>query len=136
MSLYTPTHFTMADRAAIARLIHDHSFATLVTPAAEGPFISHLPLLLVAGSEPHGTLLGHMARANPHWQHAAGICSVAVFQGPHAYVSPSWYAEPAKAVPTWNYAAVHAHGVLDIIDDPVESRSVLDALVQRFEGQR
>ena len=136
MSLYTPTHFTMADRAAIARLIHDHSFATLVTPAAEGFFISHLPLLLVAGSEPHGTLLGHMARANPHWQHAAGVSSIAVFQGPHAYVSPSWYAEPAKAVPTWNYAAVHAHGVLDIIDDPVESRSVLDALVQRFEGQR
>jgi transcriptional regulator len=136
VSLYTPTHFTMADRAAIARLIHDHSFATLVTPAAGGPFISHLPLLLVAGSEPHGTLLGHMARANPQWQHAAGVSSVALFHGPHAYVSPSWYAVPAKAVPTWNYAAVHAHGVLDIIDDPVEARSVLDALVQRFEGKR
>lgn len=136
MSMYTPSHFTMADRAAIARLMHDYSFATLVTPAAPGPFISHLPLLLVPGSEPHGTLVGHMARANPHWEHAAGITSVAVFHGPHAYVSPSWYAEPSKAVPTWNYASVHAHGALEIIDDPVETRGVLDALVQRFEGQR
>ena len=136
MSMYTPSHFTMADRAPIARLMHDYSFATLVTPAAPGPFISHLPLLLVPGSEPHGTLVGHMARANPHWEHAAGITSVAVFHGPHAYVSPSWYAEPSKAVPTWNYASVHAHGALEIIDDPVETRGVLDALVQRFEGQR
>ena len=136
MSLYTPSHFNATDRVAIARLMHDHVFATLVTPAAPEPFISHLPLLFVADCEPHGTLLGHMARANPHWEHAADIASVAIFHGPHAYVSPSWYAEPSKAVPTWNYASVHAHGVLEIIDDPVETRRVLDALVQRFEGQR
>ena len=75
--------------------------------------MSHLPLLLVPGCEPHGTLIGHMARANPHWQHAAGAESIAIFHGPHAYVSPSWYAEPSKAVPTWNYAVVHAHGTLE-----------------------
>ena len=136
MSLYTPSHFTMSDRVATARLIHDYPFATLVTPGTPEPFVSHLPLLLVADCEPHGTLLGHMARSNPHWEHAASVTSIAIFHGPHAYVSPSWYAEPAKAVPTWNYAAVHVHGTLEIIRDPVETRQVLDALVQRFEGAR
>ena len=133
MSVYTPAAFTTSDRAAIARLIHDYPFATLVTPGVPEPQVSHLPLLLVAGCEPHGTLIAHMARANPHWQHAGGVESIAIFHGPHAYVSPSWYAEPANAVPTWNYAAIHAHGTLDIPHDPIETRGVLDALVQRFE---
>lgn len=136
MTIYTPAHFAMADRAAVARLMHDYPFATVVTPATPEPHVSHLPLLLVAGCEPHGTLIGHMARANPQWEHAADVESTAIFQGPHAYVSPSWYAEPAKAVPTWNYAAVHAHGVLEIIRDPIETRGILDALVQRFEAGR
>ena len=136
MSLYTPSHFAAADRVAVARLLHDHPFATLVTPATPEPFISHLPLLFLPDCEPHGTLLGHMARANPHWEHAPAVSSIAVFRGPHAYVSPSWYAEPAKAVPTWNYAAVHAHGAIEIVQDAVETRRVLDALVQRFEGAR
>ena len=136
MSLYTPSHFAMSDRVAVARLMHDYPFATLVTPATPEPFVSHLPLLFVAGCEPHGTLLGHMARANPHWEHAADASSIAIFHGPHAYVSPSWYAEPAESVPTWNYAAVHARGVLEIVRDPIETRRILDALVQRFEGAR
>jgi len=136
MSLYTPPLFDARDRAAISRLMHDHPFATLVTPAADEPRVSHVPLLLVSNCEPHGTLIGHFARANPHWQAARNARSVAIFHGPHAYVSPAWYAEPAQAVPTWNYATVHAHGVMEVIEDPVETRGVLDALVQRFEGPR
>jgi len=136
MSIYTPSHFEMRDHAAIARLMHDYPFATLVTPATAEPFVSHLPLLLIAGSEPPGTLIGHMARANPHWENAANVESIAIFHGPHAYVSPSWYAEPSKAVPTWNYAAIHAHGTLEVIRDAAETRGVLDALVDRFEGRR
>jgi transcriptional regulator len=136
MSLYTPSHFAPSDRAAIARLMHDYPFATLITPASPEPLVSHLPLLLVAGCEPHGTLIGHMARANPHWQHAAGAESIALFQGPHAYVSPTWYADPANAVPTWNYAAIHAHGPMECVHDAAETRGILDALVQRFEGTR
>ena len=136
MSLYTPAHFADADRAASARLMHDHPFATLLTPATPEPFVSHLPLLLHAACEPHGTLVGHFARANPHWQNAAGVESIAIFHGPHAYVSPSWYVEPAKAVPTWNYATVHAHGALEVIADAAGARAVLDTLVQRFEGSR
>lgn len=134
--MYTPRLFAVEERAAIARLMHDHPFATLVTQGDGEPHVSHLPLLFVADREPHGTLLGHMARANPHWQHAGSAPSLAIFQGPHAYVSPSWYAEPAKAVPTWNYTAVHACGVLEIVDDAVDARRILDALVQRFEAHR
>jgi transcriptional regulator len=136
MSLYTPGHFTIDDRAAIAGLVHDHPFATLVTPGTPEPFVSHVPLLLVPDGEPHGTLIGHVARANPHWQHAAAVASLAIFHGPHAYVSPSWYTEPARMVPTWNYATVHAHGTLEIITDAAETRGILDALTARFEGGR
>ena len=136
MSVYTPPHFEMADRVAIARLMHDYPFATVVTSVAPEPLISHLPLLHVPGCEPHGTLIGHMARANPHWQRAAEGESIAIFLGPHAYVSPAWYADPAKSVPTWNYAVVHACGTLAIIDDAIETRRVLEALVHRFEANR
>jgi transcriptional regulator len=136
MSVYTPTSFEARNRAAIARLLHDYPFATLITPGKTEPFISHVPLLFVPGCEPHGTLIGHVARANPHWQRAADGESVAIFQGPHAYVTPSWYEHPERMVPTWNYAVAHAHGMLEIIEDPVETRRVLDALVQRFEHAR
>ncbi len=136
MSLYTPSHFSTQDRAAIARLMHEHSFATLVTPATPEPMVSHLPLLLVPGCEPHGTLLGHFARANPQWQMARDVESLAIFHGPHAYISPSWYGQPERMVPTWNYATVHAHGTLKMIDDPAEAQGIIDALVQRFEATR
>lgn len=136
MSLYVPDHFDARDRAAVARLLHDHPFATLVTPTRGEPLVSHVPLLHVADCEPHGTLVGHFARANPHVAGAGGGESIAIFHGPHAYVSPSWYAEPATAVPTWNYAVVHAHGTLELARDAAETRAVLDALIHRFESRR
>jgi transcriptional regulator len=136
VSLYTPRHFAQEERSAIARLMHDYPFATLITPSTPQPLVSHVPLLFVADREPHGTLLGHVARANPHWQEMRDVESIAVFHGPHAYVSPSWYGDPKNAVPTWNYATVHAHGVIEIVDEPIESRRVLGALVTRFEGTR
>jgi len=136
MSLYTPGHFVAHERAAVARLIHDNPFATLVTPASPEPWITHAPLLHVADREPHGSLLGHVARANPHWQHMRGARSIAVFHGPHAYISPSWYVAPSQAVPTWNFAAVHVAGAIELIEDPVQTRGVVDLLVARFEGGR
>ena len=136
MSLYTPAPFATDDRAAIARLMHEHPFATLVTPAAPEPMVSHLPLLLLADCQPHGTLIGHFARANPQWQHAGDVQSIAVFHGPHAYISPSWYVDLERMVPTWNYASVHAHGTLEIIDNAAEAQGIMDALVQRFEATR
>jgi len=136
MPLYVPRHFEPDERAAAARLMHDHPFATLLTPGDREPDISHVPLLLQPSCEPHGTLIGHVARANPHWKRFAHAETIAVFHGPHAYVSPSWYAEPAAMVPTWNYATVHAHGVVDVVDDAAEARRILEAMVHRFESRR
>ena len=135
MTLYVPPLFAQNESAAVARLIHDYPFATLVTPAAAEPWLSHIPLLLIGGGA-HGTLIGHFARANAHWQHAREVESIAVFQGPHAYVSPSWYRDPAQAVPTWNFTAVHAHGRLELIDDARDTLDVLGALIERFESKR
>jgi transcriptional regulator len=136
LSVYIPPHFASRDSATVARILHDHPFATLLTPRDPEPLVTHLPLLLVEDCAPHGTLLGHVARANPHAHGTATGESVAIFHGPHAYVTPSWYADPAGAVPTWNYAVAHAHGVIELATDPAETRAVLDLLVERFESGR
>ena len=136
MSIYTPRAFSVPDEAAVARLIELHPFATLITPGETEPQVSHLPLQYQALPDNKGVLLGHMARANPHWQHFVGRNSVAVFHGPHTYVSPSWYADPAHAVPTWNYAVAHVHGAAELMADPAETRALLDDLVNRYEGGR
>ena len=120
----------------MARLFAEHPFATLITPGSPEPSLSHLPLQHHAAPGSHGVLLGHMARANPHWRHFGEQPSVAVFHGPHAYVSPSWYAEPASAVPTWNYAVAHVHGRVELMEDPAQTRSLLDELVARYEAGR
>jgi transcriptional regulator len=136
VSIYTPRAFSVRDEAAIARLIEDHPFATLITPGDNEPQVSHVPLQYQAVEGGKGVLLGHMARANPHWQQFAGRTSVAIFHGPHTYVSPSWYADPAHAVPTWNYAVAHVHGVAEVMADAAETRALLDALVDRYESGR
>ena len=140
--MYVPAAFRVDDDATLHGLIRRFSFATLVT-AGEEPFISHLPLLLDAdgadgdggGGRNRGTLVGHFARPNPHWQvdHARHV-SVAVFHGPHAYISPSWYRSGAPAVPTWNYATVHAWGKLSLITDPAEVAAVLGRTVEAYES--
>jgi transcriptional regulator len=135
LSIYTPRPFLAADDAAIARLLHEHPFATLITQGEAEPLVSHVPLQHRPAPGSKGVLLGHLARANPHGQHFAGRASVAVFHGPHAYVSPSWYADPANAVPTWNYAVVHVHGKAELMGE-AETRALLDELVQRYEGGR
>src|SRR5438045_8867587 len=104
MALYVPQSFSVDDRTAINRLIRDHPFATLVTPATPEPWVSHLPLLLKDGDS---RLIGHFARANPHWGHVGGIGSIAIFHRPHPYVSPSWSDGPAPALPTAYVTSVH-----------------------------
>ncbi|HEY4137024.1 MAG TPA: FMN-binding negative transcriptional regulator [Casimicrobiaceae bacterium] len=136
MTVYIPDAFAIAERAAIRRLIDEYPFVTLITPAGPEPYVTHIPLLTSDDGTVDGALIGHFARANPHWQQVGGVESTAIFHGPHAYVSPSWYEQPAQAVPTWNFTAVHVHGVLEIFDDPAETRGVLDALIERFEGHR
>ena len=123
--MYTPAAFVVTDLPKLHAAIEAYSFAVLVSPGEE-LIASHLPLLLDRDSGPYGTLIGHMARANPQWQSAAGRPVLAIFSGPHAYISPTWY-EAANVVPTWNYVAVHAHGILE----PVEDRRALTDIVQR-----
>ncbi len=105
MSLYTPRGF-LGDDAQARKLIRDYPFATLITTVdGAEPHVTHLPMLFE-----DGWLAAHMARANPHWQAFADGRTVAVFHGPHTYISPRWYVEPDKNVPTWNYVVVHVHG--------------------------
>jgi len=132
--MYIPKHFATDDTAQMHELIRRHNFATLITQHDGAPFASHLPFLLDTTRGPHGTLLAHLARANPQWRHlAAGQTALAIFQGPHAYVSPSWYAAELS-VPTWNYAVVHAYGTARIIEDHTELYAILKALVDTHEA--
>ena len=130
MSLYIPAQFRSESHDEALALIRAHPFATLITSAAgQEPHITHLPLLLLED----GQLTGHMARANPHWLAFATGHTVAVFHGPHAYVSPRWYVNPAREVPTWNFATVHVHGQPVLTDDAATKLAVVDATSAAFE---
>src|SRR6266480_1405054 len=124
--MYIPAAFAEHDLNRLHDFIEQNSFGLLVSQVDGLPFASHLPFLLDRTAGPHGTLVGHMARANPHWRELAGQTALAVFSGPHAYVSPTWY-EAENVVPTWNYVAVHASGRAAVVEDP----SALLDIVQR-----
>jgi transcriptional regulator len=109
-----------------------HGFATLVTHDEGGSTASHLPLLLEWSEGVPVRLVGHMARANPQWRGAAGREVLVIFQGPHAYISPRWYAEK-NTVPTWNYAAVHAYGQFQLMNES-QTRELLARSVNEFEA--
>ena len=130
MALYVPRAFACDDRRALDALIDEHPFATLVTPALPEPQVSHIPLL----RDGDDALIGHFAGANPHGKHVAGVESLAIFHGPHAYVSPTWYAEPAQAVPTWNVATVHVRGRIELVTDAAQAQRIVETLAARFEG--
>jgi len=129
MALHVPKAFASADERLAQALIREFPFAALVTvpAAATEPHVTHLPLLLEDGA-----LLGHMARPNPHWQALARGSTLALFQGPHAYVSPRWYAAGTDAVPTWNYAVVHARVRPALLPDD-ETLALVKALTTRFD---
>lgn len=136
--MYTPQHFA-EDAAAGLEAVAAYPFAMLVTPADDGglPPISHLPMMLdPTAARP--TLLGHVARANPHGRALeAHAPALAVFSGPSAYISPNWY--PSKhaggqTVPTWNYVAVHVTGRVRPLPDPADKRRVVADLSALFEG--
>ncbi|QJW99557.1 FMN-binding negative transcriptional regulator [Frigoriglobus tundricola] len=124
--MYVPPHFAESHLPTLHDFIERHSFGLLVSQLAGLPFATHLPFLLDRTREPYGTLVGHVARANPQWQELADRPALAVFSGPHAYISPAWY-EATNVVPTWNYTAVHATGRVEL----VEEHSALLEIVQR-----
>jgi transcriptional regulator len=135
--LYTPPHFNQADRARMRADIAATGFATLITVGAHGPIISHVPLLLREDGTEFGVLIGHLARGNPQWQHSdLAKPAVAVFMGPHAYVSPSYYPsklENPRVVPTWNYAVVHVTGILEVFEDSEQLLGDLTKLTEKHE---
>jgi len=134
--MYMPTAFQETDLTTLHRFIEQHSFALLCSAVEDGtPFASHLPLLLDRQAAPLGVLVGHMARANPQWRHADGKPVLAVFSGPHAYVSPAWYGTE-QVVPTWNYVVVHATGVLRPIHDRDALLAIVRQTVSVYEGAR
>ena len=131
--MYIPESFKETNPERISALIEGHPFGMLVTAPAGVPFISHLPFLFERSTGSQGKLLGHMARANPQWQHFTTNREVlAVFQGPHAYVSPSWYASPG--VPTWNYAVAHLRGKPRLIEGESELETLLEQLTHVHES--
>jgi len=131
--MYIPSQFAEKDSVKLYEAMERYSFATLVSIGGDGLEASHLPLLLDRHSGELGTLLGHMARANLQWKAAAGHDVLAIFSGPHAYISPQWY-EATQVVPTWNYVAVHAYGRLELIDGETDVRKLLDRTVEIYEA--
>jgi transcriptional regulator len=132
--MYIPKAFEVSDLDTLYRFIEVNSFATLVTTADGALFATRLPLIIERGAGNRGTLIGHFARANPHWHSFDGDCrALAMFDGPHAYISPSWYAT-SPAVPTWNYATVHAHGAPRLLEDASRVESIVDRLVAIHEA--
>jgi transcriptional regulator len=136
--MYIRQDHQLTDRATMFALIDDHALGAWVVTGKDGLVANHLPFLLDRGRGPHGTLVGHVARANPVWRMLdAQAASLVMFQGPQSYITPNWYpgkAEHGKVVPTWDYAVVHAHGPARAIDDPAWLMDMLDRLTNPQEA--
>lgn len=131
--MYLPRSFKEEDLPTLHALMRENSFAVLFSQTDDMPFATHLPFMVDSERGRYGTLIAHMARANPHWRQFEKSPEVLViFQGPHAYISPAWY-EDQVTVPTWNYAAVHAHGRPKLIHDKKELRGMVENLVRIHE---
>jgi transcriptional regulator len=136
--MYTPKHFEETRVDVLHDLIRACPLGALVTVTANGLDANHIPFEVDPDPAPFGTLRGHVARANPAWRDP-GTQALAIFQGVNTYISPSWYPtkqETGKVVPTWNYAVVHAHGTLRIIDDKNWLRAFVERLTNRYESGR
>jgi transcriptional regulator len=142
VTMYIPNSFAESDLPTLHAFIEAHPLAALVTSSpTDGLFATHLPLVLDRAASPLGTLVGHVARANPHARYAlAGpLQALVIITGPEAYITPEWYAskrETGRVVPTWNYVAVHASGTLRVQDDPSALRRHLESLTRQHEANR
>ncbi len=128
--MYIPNYFKITDETVAYDIIKEHSFATLFSQNNGSPFATHLPLIL---NKEKSCLYGHFARPNPQWKDIKDQTVLAVFHGPHCYVSPSWY-ETNKAVPTWNYVTVHVYGEVELLEDEEELIASLHDMVLKYEA--
>jgi len=122
--MYSPKFNQVTDRNVLIEAMRAYSFAILFGPQRQA---THLPLIVKDEGE-HGLLLGHFAKANPHWEALAGQETLVVFPGPHSFVSPSLYVEPLS-VPTWNYIAIHAYGALELVEDLSAKNALVEELI-------
>ena len=138
--MYVPRAFAVDDIKILHQQMQASPLPVLVTHASQGLLASHVPMLLNPDEGPCGTLYGHLARANPHWQDLAqGTEALVIFAGEQAYISPTFYpgkADHGKAVPTWNYLAVHAYGMAEVFDDAERLLSLVSRLSDRHEANR
>jgi transcriptional regulator len=137
--MYNPAAFVVDDVAAIHRMMRDIRLANFVTATSDGPMSTFLPMFLDCREGENGVLYAHLARPNPQWKAEAIGDGLAVFLGPHAYVTPSWYAakaEHGKVVPTWNYETVQARGPVEFFEDPDRLLDVVTRLTTLHEGGR
>ena len=138
--MYVPSHFAESRVDVLHQLIREHPLAVMVTAVANELNANHIPFELDPAPAPFGTLRGHVARGNPVWRDFSGdVEALLVFQGPQAYVSPSWYPtklNTGKVVPTFNYRVVHAYGPLRIVDDRTWLRGLVERLTHRHEAGR
>jgi transcriptional regulator len=138
--MYIPKHFEEQDIGVLHALVRSNPLGAWVTQVDQTLQVNHMPFLVDSARGEHGTLLGHVARANAIWRtFSTSIESIVVFQGPQTYITPSWYAskrEHGKAVPTWNYAVVHAHGVPRAIEDKEWLREHVTRLSDLHESDR
>ncbi|WP_296740726.1 FMN-binding negative transcriptional regulator [Mesorhizobium sp.] len=137
--MYIPPAFRDDDKESIIATIRAARLATLVTATADGLLATPLPLLFDESDGEHGVIYGHVAKANPQWRTPALGDGLAMFMGPDAYVTPSWYEtkrESGKVVPTWNYVAVHAYGPVEFFEDADRLLEVVTRLTNRHEGER
>jgi transcriptional regulator len=139
-AVYIPAHFNEPRVDVLHDFIRASGLATLVSMTANGLIASHAPLMLDPDPAPYGTLIGHLAKPNPHARAAdPGVQTLVIFQGPDGYITPSYYAakqEHGKVVPTWNYSTVHAYGTLEAFDDPDRLLEVVTRLTNRNETIR
>jgi len=137
--MYNPPHFQEERPEVLHQLIREHSLAALVTLGADGLIANHAPLILYPDVGPLGTLRGHLSRMNPQWRDSLPeVQALAIFQGPSAYITPSWYptkAASGKVVPTYNYMVVHAHGPLQTYEDPQLLERNVRALTELHEAR-
>jgi transcriptional regulator len=131
--MYIPKSFSENDLHVLHRFMQEHNFAILVSQMDNELAATHLPLIIDKSRGEYGTLLGHMAKANPQWKTITERESLVIFQGPHTYISPSWY-ETTPSVPTWNYTTVHAYGTPRLVDNPETIKGMLAALVDYHES--
>ena len=131
--MYTPSSFAVDDLKSLHDFIQAHSFGILTSVQDTTPVASHLPLLLEPETGLHGTLIGHMAKANPQWKTAADTEVLIIFHGPHSYISPSWFGD-TNVVPTWNYTAVHVYGTLKMETDSARLHDIVKRYVDHYEA--